>query len=215
MKKGRDFWGRRFWTVLHYLARHYSTQKSSVFKIFMQELAYLLPCIQCRQHLKQNLRNMPIDSYLVSPQKLSEWMYNLHDTVNGFSKPPKKSPPFVNVWNYYSNMQQSTFYESLWVMLHSIGATYDPTLATHLKTFLYALQELLPQTQNKVCFRTIVKDIPVTQYLSNNHDVFFWTYVIRDKWNVCVDNDEKLPAYDQFKIYYFTALGDDCRACQI
>jgi len=52
------------------------------FKNLFLSLAYVMPCIFCRESYKQFIKEMPIDNYLTGRIKLCFWLYKLKDKVN-------------------------------------------------------------------------------------------------------------------------------------
>lgn len=89
---GKEFWGPAFWKTIHSLAIAYHPNQKQYFKQYMNNLTYVLPCEVCREHLKNNLKILPMDSYLDNNHQLFLWSYLLHDLVN--KQLGKKSPPF-------------------------------------------------------------------------------------------------------------------------
>lgn len=65
-----------------------------------------------------------------------------------------------------------------------------------------------------------LKKYPIDKYLCNNHDLFFWTYVLHDAVNqehnhLKPDEPPKFsPPFDDVKDFYFKALSEECKACQ-
>ena len=91
---GKQFWGPAMWRTIHSLAIAYTPSQADQFRKFIGTLPALLPCEQCRIHLKQNLKILKVDDYLTSNHNLFLWSYLLHDMVNkqlGTISPPYES----------------------------------------------------------------------------------------------------------------------------
>jgi hypothetical protein len=105
--KGRDFWGPSFWKTIHCAAAAYKPESAHAFQCFVNSMTELLPCDECRGHLKENLIKYPVDNFLNNNHETFFWSYVLHDAVNQQhnhykpNKPPKISPPFDTVKQYY------------------------------------------------------------------------------------------------------------------
>lgn len=96
---GKDFWGPKLWETIHIFAITYTPAKSVEFKQFINNLTVLLPCDECRLHLKSNLKKIPVDDYLTNNHQLFLWTYLLHDLVN--QQLNKQSPPFEQIKLHY------------------------------------------------------------------------------------------------------------------
>jgi len=48
-----------------------------------------MPCVQCKMHLRQNLRENPLTDEILSVKlKLIMWCHNLHNIVNALTNKP-------------------------------------------------------------------------------------------------------------------------------
>ena len=89
-QKYNDFskadWGPVVWRLIHTLAANYPFQydvnMSVCYKAFITCLIFILPCSMCRNHLKENLAEFPIDDYLKTRDYIFLWTYYLHNRVN-------------------------------------------------------------------------------------------------------------------------------------
>lgn len=98
-QQGPCFWGRHVWTTIHSIAAGYEPSMSNAFVSMIDSFTKLLPCPKCREHLKQNLKILPIEPHLKDRHSLFKWSYSLHDKVN--KQLGKKSPPFDMMKQYY------------------------------------------------------------------------------------------------------------------
>lgn len=82
-----EYWGPKFWDVLHLAAVGYSTNPTPAeklgFRMFFDSLRYVLPCQKCRGSYESYLNARGIqDSDLQSRDSLFHWVFELHNSVN-------------------------------------------------------------------------------------------------------------------------------------
>uniref|UniRef100_A0A6C0CKN7 thiol oxidase n=1 Tax=viral metagenome TaxID=1070528 RepID=A0A6C0CKN7_9ZZZZ len=85
-------WGPAAWRFLHIVTFGYPERidkknaehvdRMLATKRFFTDLGEVLPCIFCRKSWKEFLVRLPIDDFLESRQKLSFWLYTMHNFVN-------------------------------------------------------------------------------------------------------------------------------------
>lgn len=112
----------------------------------------------------------------------------------------------------------------VWGSIHIFAASYKPSSFTAFKTYMNILPDLLPCPTCGEHLRKNLADLPPDNYMRNNHDLFFWTYVIHDKVNNQCNASRDLTKHDEIKIsppfdeakrYYFSGLGEECKVCQL
>lgn len=109
---------------------------------------------------------------------------------------------------------------SLWRTIHTFGATFKPENAEKFKMWLELTADLMPCDY---CGRNLHKKLrnyPPEPYLTNNDDAFFYSYVLHDLVNQHItekhpENPKVSPPYDDVKTFYFRALGEKCKDCQV
>ena len=83
-------WGPHAWDFMLSVAMTYpddpDQQIANNYKNFYYSLADVLPCVVCREHYKQNIRDLPIDDYLGNSKLLSKWVVKIHNIVNRITK---------------------------------------------------------------------------------------------------------------------------------
>jgi hypothetical protein len=89
-----EFWGPRFWEVLHLAAVGYSMDPTPSeklgFRMFFDSLRYVLPCPKCRVSYESYLDTRRLrDEDLASRDSLFLWVFDLHNNVNMNLKKPK------------------------------------------------------------------------------------------------------------------------------
>tara|TARA_B110000914_G_C15505894_1_gene468272 strand:+ start:1984 stop:2382 length:399 start_codon:yes stop_codon:yes gene_type:complete len=79
-----DIWGPHTWIFLHAVAHTYpenpSKDDKERYSDFFTSLQYVLPCSVCRDHLKDIIRDQPIQ--LESQKTLQYWLIDIHNSVN-------------------------------------------------------------------------------------------------------------------------------------
>jgi hypothetical protein len=103
-------WGPHFWSMIHYTALGYPEIPTQIYKekykVFFENLGFILPCKQCSFNYNRHLRELPIDSFLENRNKLFEWTVKLHNIVN---KETGKTIifSFDQAWSKYNSIQKN------------------------------------------------------------------------------------------------------------
>ena len=96
-----EVWGPIFWATLHITSMAYPdspsyTEKRAA-KEFFNALPHLLPCPVCREHFKEILKAMPVETWLDNRTTLTEWVWMAHNRVNErLGKPQLTQAEFVD-----------------------------------------------------------------------------------------------------------------------
>lgn len=80
-------WGPPAWTLLHSITLEYPdcpTKENKTDMInFINALGQVLPCNQCKNHFKDNLKMHPLTNTILSSKtELAKWMIDMHNDVN-------------------------------------------------------------------------------------------------------------------------------------
>lgn len=79
-------WGPPTWFFLHSmtlaLPLEVPPEKQAQIKTLMETLPDLIPCPSCGVHLKQHMKELPIEPNLGSRDKMVNWMLGIHNKVN-------------------------------------------------------------------------------------------------------------------------------------
>ena len=215
-KKGKRFWGEKWWDVLHSGAAFYTPDHSHDYLLLLQGYKGMIPCRQCRHHFSQNLVKYPIEPYLENNKKLLLWTYIVHDSVNQAhnshnpSEPPKASPPFSQIVEKYTS-SPDRWMGSWRFVLHSAAASYTPSQAEDYIKLVKSYTGLIPSKVQRVKFDQTLERVPVETYLRSNQDLFFWTYIV---CCVLASPNGSVPAYIDVKKYYYSGLGEECKSCE-
>jgi hypothetical protein len=216
VSKGKKFWGESWWDGLHSCAAVYTPDHASDVILLIRGYKGSLPCRQCREHFSQNLILYPIKPYLTDNIKLLFWTYIIHDSVNKVhnSHNPddiKISPPFEDVVRKYTSLPEN--WDRSWkFILHSAAAVYTSESANDFVCLVKALTGLIPSRVSRVKFVKVLEECPVEPYLRNNHDLFFWSYVVCN--SLMGSGRKKAEPFEDVKRYFFVGLGEDCKACE-
>jgi len=81
-----EIWGPMFWATMHILSLAYPeeptySEKRAAKELF-NALAHLLPCPVCRNHYKETLQKLPVETWLDNRKSLVEWVWMVHNDVN-------------------------------------------------------------------------------------------------------------------------------------
>jgi mitochondrial FAD-linked sulfhydryl oxidase len=112
---------------------------------------------------------------------------------------------------------------SMWTTMHVFAAAYDGS-TKKAKAFIKYVRKIIPILfPCKTCadhWLQVLEEIPPENYLSNNHDLFFFTYIAHDRVNDNYnkhhpDKPKKIsPDFNDCKIFYFKLLSAECADCQ-
>ena len=85
-KIDQDSWGPSGWKFMHYIALKYPKEpteddKKNYFN-FYNNLQFVLPCIKCAEHYKENLQILPLEKSLTNNIELFKWTVDIHNLVN-------------------------------------------------------------------------------------------------------------------------------------
>ena len=188
------FWGPDGWKLLHSIVEGYPskpTKKDKTnYRIFFNSLIYVLPCIYCRNSFKEYLDNLPIDNFLSSKNKLSYWLYLIHNMVNEKLRKQKlhnqRDPSFQEIKTrykqYVKDINQSKCVNMPgWDFIYTIvfnfplkGNTLEKIRLKNYILFFKYLDKVLPFKQIKTTYSKIIKN-------TNMNEVFLGRTILK-KW---------------------------------
>jgi hypothetical protein len=121
----------------------------------------------------------------------------------------------MNFNNNVSHVDGKNFWgPKVWSTIHIFSASYTPDQKQAFKDYIYnVLPKLLPCESCRSHLKENIKTIPLEPYLTNNHNVFLWSYLLHDLVNKQLGKTS--PAYNQIKEVYFKGLGPDCTSCKL
>jgi hypothetical protein len=85
----KNDWGPTIWMMIHFFAANLKKNKINIYIEFIKTLMYVIPCEECRKHLRENLKNQPLVINKNTDRSIDsnnlfifEWSCNLHNLVN-------------------------------------------------------------------------------------------------------------------------------------
>ena len=80
-------WGKYFWGTLHFISLSYpnspTEEDKTKIKQVILSIADVLPCVICREHFNELLKEFPLNDYVLQNKKnLVLWLFTLHNIVN-------------------------------------------------------------------------------------------------------------------------------------
>ena len=171
------FWGPPAWILLHTLAYHYNPNLKLEYRLFFDNLKYVLPCIYCRASFIEYTERLPIDTYLDNRDDLFKWLYEIHNMVND----KLRSQGLVN-WENPSLEEITQIYSQISIDLN-LCKTRDKSIMGW--NFLYCVAFVYPENGKDIAqtnqyhgyltfFNILGKILPgnykllYNEYLSNN-----------------------------------------------
>ena len=102
-------WGPSLWHYLHTMSFNYpvnpSTYDKKIYKSFIINLQYTLPCKYCRMNLVKNFKHMPLQRcHMLSRETFSRYVYQLHEIVNNMLG-KKSGLSYCDVRERYENFR--------------------------------------------------------------------------------------------------------------
>ena len=81
-----EVWGPIFWGTIHIVSLAYPDEPSyaekRAAKGFYTALPHILPCPKCREHFREVLQGLPVETWLDNRKSLVEWTWMVHNQVN-------------------------------------------------------------------------------------------------------------------------------------
>jgi len=88
-------WGPACWTVIHAAAASCEPEEATAFAAFLYSLTHVLPCPECRAHLRTYLERHPPDQLIRDAESASRFCFDLHNFVNHETGKPVQGPRIV------------------------------------------------------------------------------------------------------------------------
>jgi hypothetical protein len=102
-------WGPHAWEFLHTITfnypQHPTAEDKQQVQSFFQHVGPILPCPTCRTHFQNLLQQHPIEPHLVSRDRLSRWLVDIHNQVNQRLHKPSLNYEFVK--DKYDDMRST------------------------------------------------------------------------------------------------------------
>jgi len=82
------YWGKSGWIFLNSIALTYKPENKEKYKLFLQQLPYILPCRSCGINLIKNMEQL--DNALTNKELLLEWLLKIRNEIYIEQKRPIK-----------------------------------------------------------------------------------------------------------------------------
>jgi hypothetical protein len=73
------YWGKCGWIFLNSIALTYKPELKNKYKLFIEQLPYILPCRTCGSNLSKNISEL--DSALTSKQNFLNWLLKIRNEI--------------------------------------------------------------------------------------------------------------------------------------
>lgn len=211
------FWGPPGWKLLHQVAYKYPEKPSDIQKldygIFYSNLAFVLPCKYCRNSFTKYIKNLPIETYLESKSKLTEWVYLMHNKVNGKLRRQglleTPNPSLKEINDIYEEWAKEKCQLPGWDFIYAVVFNYPkenppPGLASAYLNFFTYLGKVIPCEDYRNYYNMFFDKDPLKNHLMTQDSLAKWIYnincKINDKLNKHTDSFNKLcNFYETFK----------------
>ena len=74
-----SYWGKSGWIFLNSIALTYKLENKEKYKVFFEQLPYILPCRTCGENLFKNMSSL--DDALENKEKLIKWLIDLRNAI--------------------------------------------------------------------------------------------------------------------------------------
>ena len=135
--------GKYFWGTMHLSALGapdvFDATLANTYKTFFNQIANVLPCHSCKEHLAQTYQNILIDNALTGSHDLFAWTVGIHNAVNvRLGKPIMTVDDARKKWMHPEFREEQIFKnktETDQILTISIAAVIGAMIALALATF--------------------------------------------------------------------------------
>jgi hypothetical protein len=79
----KNDWGPAIWMMIHFFAFNLQKKNTHIYLKFIISLTYLLPCEECKKHMRTNLKHIPLEITRNSDsQSVFDWSFRFHNAIN-------------------------------------------------------------------------------------------------------------------------------------
>jgi hypothetical protein len=101
-------WGKQGWIFLNCIALTYKPEFKNNYKLFFEQLPYILPCITCGKNLKSNIND--VDNALKSKESLLKWLITIRNGVYDDNNESYKKKSMKETFNEIFEQNQDNRY---------------------------------------------------------------------------------------------------------
>jgi hypothetical protein len=211
--KGRkmNFMGQNLWISLHSFAFYYTEgdyMLQNAFVNWINQLANLLPCARCRQHLRRSFATLPLTPAILSSKtNLFTWTWQLHNIVNHDLHKPE--PHLTQAIHFYQQLPLAVIGRAIWNSIHSLCLFYHPRQRTNLRLFLESTFLLLPVSHWR---ENVVAVQPSLFVFFDRDQVFLWSVVLHNRINEIVRTQQ--VTYAEARLHFLQVTKCSSRRCR-
>lgn len=208
-------YGPKLWYIIHVFCYKYksSMRSRACFLTLIYSIQELIPCIKCRTHFQENLKQFPPTEAFISTDKgLFLWSYLMHERVN--KQLGKKGIPYGVALEIYANEADNypNIGRNLWHVIHTFASGYQGNLSQKVSftLFMECISKLAPWNVN-----FWLDKLPLTSdRFVNTESLLMWTYMVHDIVNQALNKTS--PTFNQVKEYYLSRCrGENNAGCDI
>lgn len=206
-------WGPDGWILLHSITFNYPlkpTQKDKInHLLFFNTLQFILPCKYCRESFSDFMKQLPIDNYLDSRNKISKWLYNIHNLVNnklikqGLLNTP--NPSYQEIQQNH-NKEIETFQ---WNFLYCVIFNYpdkknlNSDTTSYYFLFFSLLNDILPNVHIRNIYQIAFNKYNIKCYLNTRYKLKQWLFKINCYINkmICRKNSKYQDICNRYESY--------------
>jgi hypothetical protein len=85
------YWGKCGWIFLNSIALTYNPEFKDKYKIFIEQLPHVLPCLSCGANLKKNMEQVQLDNALISKESFLLWLLKIRNDIYTEHNRPNKT----------------------------------------------------------------------------------------------------------------------------
>lgn len=227
------FWGPSGWILLHSIAYKYPLKPTIIiqnkYKRFYLILPKILPCKYCRNSLKEFYKELPIDNFLASRNKLTKWIYLIHNKVNDKLRKQKLitslNPTKQEIDKKYKNILAKKINNKLclgWKFLYSIAFNYlEDSNKTkkqldivYIKFYKY-LGDVIACDIVKTRYNKYMKMSDISNNLENKKMLTKWLYslecYIDNDFSASINNEKYKDICKSYKKVMVKSCKKTCR----
>jgi hypothetical protein len=216
------FWGPPGWKLLHQISYKYPDKPTDIQKldygIFYSNLAFVLPCKYCRNSFTKYIKNLPVEGYLDCKSKLTEWVYLMHNKVNGKLRRQglltTPNPSFKEISERYEECAKEKCQLPGWDFIYAMVFNYPkenpaPSLASAYLTFFTYLGKVIPCEEYRDLYNKYFDKDPLKNHLMTQDSLIKWIYNINCKINTKLNEDTK--SFNKLCSFYETFKAGSCK----
>lgn len=203
---GKKFWGPAVWRVIHDVSAR-STYEH--FFEFLSYLTHLLPCSECRQHLKANIPRLK--KMMGSERDPLVGGYMLHNLVTRDVKAlsgyqAQERPPTIPELRASLVREPARTFRAYVDALASMATTYVPSEAASA-AYMAVYKEFLSITLSPGA------TVPPLEaaYLNSKVVLMHWTFLLHRASGLV----DQASTFGDYKRYLLAKMGESCAECAL